>query len=90
MTRKTKHFNPQEGWDWEGCIEYADGSFDSIWSNPYEGEDEVMFTTATADEIAMHKHAERISEQDSIPAGLVTQRIVFGDPADWPVGQGND
>ena len=83
MTRKTHTFNPNEEWEWEGCIEYKDGSFESVWSSPYEGEDEVCFTAATDEEIARHKRVQEIADQDTVPAGVVTERLVFGRMEDW-------
>lgn len=78
MTRKTQDFNPNADWQWEGCIEYADGRFESVWSSPYEGEDEVTVRPATPDEIERHKRVEQIAEQDTVQAGLITERVLFG------------
>ena len=81
--RKTKEFNPNAEWRWEGCIEYTDGSFESVWSNPYEGQDDVIFKPATEEEIARHKCTEEVEEQETIEAGVVTERLVFGRMEDW-------
>lgn len=84
-TRPTKTFNPMADWEWLECIEYADGRFESVWANPYEGEDEVMFTEATPEEIASHK---RIQEMRDMPEGTTIQagavmQAVFGDIETW-------
>lgn len=72
-TRQTETFNPMGDWTWLECIEFADGHFESVWANPYEGEDEVMFTEATPEEIASHK---RIEQMRDMPEGETI-------PADW-------
>ena len=76
MTRMTHTINPAAEWEWEGCIEYADGRFESIWSNPFVGEDEITITEATSEEIARHKAVEEIAGQDTIQAGVVTDVLI--------------
>ena len=73
MTMSHANFETAD-WSWAGCIEYGDGSFESVWESNLN--DEVQFTEASPEQIARHHQIQAICDQEQIPLGLLTETIL--------------